>query len=53
MTETDELALIEMVGSATETVTFTAAELTTTFAESVTRAVMTEVPTVVGVQENV
>lgn len=53
LTETDELALIETVGSATETVTLTAVELTTTLAESVTRAVMTEVPTIEGVQENV
>ena len=44
-------AVNEMVGVAAETVTFTALDVTTTLAESVTRAVMTDVPIVAGVHE--
>jgi hypothetical protein len=44
-------AVNEIVGVAAETVTFTALDVTTTLAESVTRAVMTDVPIVAGVHE--
>ncbi len=43
----------EIVGDAAETVTFTVLEVTTTLAESVTRAVRADIPTVAGVHEKV
>ncbi len=53
LTTTGVLAASVTVGIATETATLAAVEFTTTKAESVTRAVIVDVPTVVGVQENV